>query len=329
MSKKVLVTGASGFTGGHLCRRLVREGFSVRALLRDSSLEQATRDQGVEPIVGDVRDSGSLERALHNVDIVYHLAAAFRAGGASARELHATNVIGTRNLVEKAILANVDRFVHCSSVGVHGNIEDPPADEAAPMSPDDAYQTSKVEGEIVARETAAKAGLPLVIFRPAGIYGPGDTRFLKLVKALQRPVFPMIGNGRVLYQMIYISDLIDGILACGTRNEAVGNTYILTGHDAVTLNELVGIVADALSERPFTIHVPIAPVYLLSAIVEYACAPLGIEPPLFRRRLDFFRKTRSFDIGKARRELAFAPCTTLEAGFRKTVEWYRQEGLIW
>lgn len=328
MKNQVLVTGATGFTGSHLCRRLVNEGFSVRAIIRDEEAGQALRKRGIEPVVGDLRNRDSLSRAVQGIEIVYHLAASFRAGRARSIDLRATNVLGTRDLVEAAGRAGVQRFVHCSSVGVHGDVQSPPADETTSMNPGDAYQLSKLDGEIAAKDAAAKAGMPLVIFRPAGIYGPGDLRFLKLVKAIGKPVFPMIGNGKSLYQMVYVEDLLDGVLKCGKRPEAVGNTYILTSAHAVTMNEVFRTVAKALGRQPMKIHVPVAPVYLLSMAVEFICAPFKLEPPLFRRRLDPFRKNRSFSIEKARKELGYSPKTTLAEGFRHTVRWYRQQGMI-
>jgi nucleoside-diphosphate-sugar epimerase len=239
-----------------------------------------------------------------------------------------TNVRGTVNVLQAARHAGVRRFVHCSTVGVHGDVRDPPANEDAPFAPGDHYQESKLEGERAAQEFQREGRLPVVIFRPAGIYGPGDLRFLKLVRAVARRRFVMIGRGEVKYQMVYIDDLVDGILRCGTLPAAVGRVYILTGEPAVTLRELVTTIAGAVGVEPPRWRVPFWPVYLAGAVCEALCKPLGVNPPLYRRRVDFFRKTRWFDITRARRELGFAPGTDLATGIRKTVAWYRGHGYL-
>ncbi len=118
-SEKILVTGATGFTGGHLCERLSKAGHSVRALVRDPNRRPELRHWGVDLLVGDIRDSMSVERATKGVDVVYHIAALYRQANASRKDMWETNVQGTRNLLEAAIKADVQRFVHCSTVGVH------------------------------------------------------------------------------------------------------------------------------------------------------------------------------------------------------------------
>jgi nucleoside-diphosphate-sugar epimerase len=325
---RILVTGASGFTGGHLCQRLARDGHTVRALVRDATRGAALAREGVEVVTGDLRDRDALARATRDVAGVYHIAAIFRPENVSRRDMWAVNVEGTRNVLDAAIEAGVQRFVHCSTVGVHGDIKTPPADETTPYGPGDHYQESKTEGERVVLRYMAAGRLPIVVFRPGGIYGPRDLRFLKLFRGIKRRRFVMLGPGTVAYQMIYIDDLIDGVLLCGTRAHAIGNVYILTGEEPVTLNELVRLVAETVGVPPPRWRFPVAPVYLAGLLCELACRPFGIDPPLHRRRVDFFRKTRSFDIGKAREQLGFKPRTDLREGLRLTAEWYRAQGYL-
>jgi nucleoside-diphosphate-sugar epimerase len=170
--------------------------------------------------------------------------------------------------------------------------------------------------------------LPVVVFRPGGIYGPRDLRFLKLIKAINTRKFVMLGSGEVIYQMIYIDDLIDGILLCGTKDIALGRVYILTGEEPMTLNQLVRAIADVLGVRSTRLRFPVTPVYLAGFVCELLCKPFGINPPLYRRRVDFFRKTRCFDISKAKNELGFKPRTDLKTGIRLTVDWYRSRGYL-
>jgi nucleoside-diphosphate-sugar epimerase len=324
----VLVTGTTGFTGGHLCARLVQQGRRVRALVRDPARAAPTHPPGVELATGDLRNPESLARAAEGVQTVYHIAALFRPENVSRREMFEVNVAGTRSLLEASARAGVRRFVHCSTVGVHGDVQDPPANEDSPLAPGDHYQLSKLEGEQVAQEFLRDGRVPVVIFRPAGIYGPGDLRFLKLVRAVARRRFVMIGRGDIKYQMVYIDDLVDGILRCGTLPAAVGRIYILTGEAAVSLRELVATIAEAVGVPAPRWRVPFWPVYLAGAVCEALCKPFGLNPPLYRRRVDFFRKMRWFDIARARRELGFAPRIDLPTGIRKTVAWYREHGYL-
>jgi nucleoside-diphosphate-sugar epimerase len=322
------VTGATGFTGSHLCLRLSAEGQAVRALVRDPRKASALERAGVELAVGDLRDRESLQRAVKGIDIVYHIGAIFRPENVSRKEMWAVNVEGTRSLLDAAVTVGVKRFVHCSTVGVHGDIKNPPANEAAPYSPGDHYQKSKTEGEQIALRYIAEGRIPGVVFRPAGIYGPGDMRFLKLVKAINTRKFVMLGSGKIQYQLVFIEDLIDGILLCGTSPIAQGNIYILTGESPVTLNDLVSMIAGVLKVPSPRWHFPVAPVYVAGAMCELLLKPFKINPPLYRRRVDFFRKTRVFEISKAKQDLGFHPKTELLRGLETTIAWYRQMSLI-
>ena len=326
--RKILVTGATGFTGGHLTRRLASDGCHVRGLIRDADRREELRSRGVEAAVGDLRNPESLRRAVRDVDVVYHIAALYRPENVPRERFFEVNAAGTRQLLEAAEAEGVARFVHCSTVGVHGEIENPPADEDTPIDPADHYQASKAEGERIARIFADEGRLPVTIFRPAAIYGPGDTRFLKLFRAIGRGRFVMLGSGETLYHLIYIDDLIDGILQCGRCPEAVGRVYILAGPGAVSINELADTIADELDADIPEWHLPLAPVQAVAVLCEAVCRPLGIQPPLFRRRMDFFRKDRAFDTARAREELGFTPRIGVAEGVRRTAEWYREQGLL-
>lgn len=327
-AQRVLVTGATGFTGGHLCERLVAEGYSVRALVRDPHRCARLANAGIELAVGELRDRASLRRAVDGIDVVYHIAALFRQENVSTEDMWEVNAEGTRALLDAAAGVGVGRFVHCSTAGVHGEIKTPPATEETPYGPGDYYQESKTAGERIALRYMADGRLPLVVFRPAGVYGPRDLRFLKLIKAINTRKFVMLGSGTVQYQLVFVDDLIDGILRCGTSARALGQVFLLTGEPPVTLNALVKLIADVLHVPAPRWHFPVAPVYAAGYLCELLFKPLKISPPLYRRRVDFFRKTRAFDISKAKRELGFQPRTELRCGLTRTIEWYRRAGLL-
>jgi nucleoside-diphosphate-sugar epimerase len=216
--------------------------------------------------------------------------------------------------------------VHCSTVGVHGDIDSPPADEDAPLRPGDVYQDTKVEGERLARAAAARTGIELTIARPSGIYGPGDRRLLKLFRGVARRRFVVLGDGRIFYHLTYIDDLVEGFRLCADVAAAAGRTYTIAGGEVSTLNELVSLIAEEAGVPPPRLHLPVWPFWMAGAACEAVCRPFGVEPPLYRRRVDFFTKSRAFRIDRARRELGFEPAVDLREGVRRTLAWYKERG---
>ena len=328
----VLVTGATGFTGGHLARHLAARGHEVRALVRPRSLARFAASPlpaaGVVAAEGDLLSPEALARACQGVEVVYHIAATYREAGQPDSAYRAINVDGTRHLLEAAQAAGVRRLVHCSTGGVHGHVAQPPANEDAPFNPGDVYQDTKLEAETLARAFGVAKGFEVVVARPIGIHGPGDTRFLKMFKGLARGRFPMLGAGTVFYHLTYIDDLVEGFRLCGEVPGARGRTYLLAGEKYTTLNALVALVAEELGVSPPRIHWPVWPVWMAGLACEVVCVPLRIEPPLYRRRVDFYTKSRAFDITRARTELGYAPAVDLRTGVRKTIAWYRGQGWI-
>lgn len=324
---KILVTGASGFTGNSLCRRLTAEGEQVIAFVRATSKIDDLLAMGVECRAVDIKSLQEVNDSFTDIDRVYHIAAAWRTEHADRDEFRLVNVEATRNLLRAAAAARVKRFVHCSTVGVQGQIDSPPADEEYRTAPGDHYQETKLQGELVAREYFSR-GLPGTVFRPVGIYGPGETRFLKLFRPINRRVFVMIGSGETLYHLTHINDLIDGIVLVGTKEAALGQVFTLAGESYTTINELVNLIADALNVPRPRIRVPFYPVYVASVLCDALCRPLGISPPLYPRRVEFFHKGRAFSTAKAKRLLGYQPKVELAEGLRATADWYKREGLI-
>lgn len=327
---KVLVTGATGFTGGHLARHLRASGNEVAALVRPSSVTKADalKTDGIEIRVGDLTDAAAVRRACEGCEVVYHIAATYREAGQSDVAYTRVNVEGTRNVLEGALASGARRVVHCSTGGVHGHIEHPPANENAPLAPGDVYQRTKLQAEQLASRFGRERGLEVVVARPIGIYGPGDMRFLKMFRGIARGNFPMLGKGDVFYHLTYIDDLVRGFELCGTVPAAAGRTYILAGPRYTTLKALVHLVAKTLGVAPPKIHLPVWPVWVAGALCEAVCVPLRVEPPLYRRRVDFYRKSRAFDTARARQELGYNPTIDLETGIRLTADWYRSQGLL-
>jgi nucleoside-diphosphate-sugar epimerase len=299
----------------------------VRILARDPEQAADLARSGLQVVRGDLRDASALRSAVDGVEVVYNIAAIYRSAGVPAGTYRAVNRTAVGSLVEAAAAAGVRRVVHCSTVGVHGDVDHPPANEDAPLKPGDIYQVTKLEGEQLARETAARSGIELTIVRPSGIYGPGDRRLFKLFKNVVRR-FPILGSGQIYYHLTYIDDLVDGFRLCGEHPAAAGRTYILAGAEITTLAEVMKMIADAAAVPPPSLHLPVWPFWMAGAACEAICVPLGIEPPIYRRRVDFFTKSRAFDITRARAEIGYAPRVGLRDGITRTLAWYREHGWL-
>jgi dihydroflavonol-4-reductase len=325
---RVALTGATGYTGSRLVSRLLARGDEVRALARPNSRRPQPEGPGLTWLEGDLADDALLARLVEGTDAVIHVAAVYRTAGHPDSYYREVNVEGTRRLLEAAYAAGVGRFVHTSTVGVHGHVERPPADEASPFAPGDIYQETKAEAEQLALRFQRERGLPVAVVRPAAICGPGETRLLKLFRAIARRRYAIVGSGRALYHPVYIDDLLQGFLLALERPEAVGEAFIVGGPRYVSQAELAQMIARHTGGRVLPFRVPAAPLRWAAAACEAVCIPLRIEPPLHRRRVDFWTKDRAFSIDKARRVLGYAPQVELEDGIARTCAWYRQAGWL-
>lgn len=325
---KIALTGASGYTGGRLLERLLARGDSVIALVRAGSVTSALTSNRVEIVRGVLGSAEDAQRLVAGCDAVMHVAAVYRTAGHKDSYYREVNVLGTRKLLEASAAAGVRRFVHTSTVGVHGDVKNPPADENAPIAPSDIYQATKAEAEALAREFGRSRGLEVAIVRPAAIFGPGETRLLKVFRSIARGRYAVVGDGTPHYHLVYIDDLVDGFLLALTRPEAAGETFIIGGPRSISQNDLAREVAQATGGSVWPFHLPAWPIQRLGDVVEALCVPLGLEPPIHRRRVDFWVKNRSFSIEKARRLLGYEPKVDVTEGIARTARWYRENGWL-
>jgi 2-alkyl-3-oxoalkanoate reductase len=325
----ILVTGGTGFTGKALVQRLLGQGHEVVALDSKEGLKtQELRDWGAEVILGSVTDEEVVRRAMRGVEVVHHLAAAFREMNVPDSYYHEVNVGGTRNVLDAALAEGVRKVIYCSTCGVHGNVDHPPAGEDAPIQPADYYQRTKWEAEPVVREFNER-GLETVILRPAAIYGPGDPeRFFLIFQRVAKGTFPMFGNGKTYYHPLYIDNLIDALLLAMENGRGNGEAYLIADERYLEIEDLVRRVARALEVDVKIPHLPVWPVVAAGHVCEKVCKPFGITPPLFPRRVDWYRQNRAFKIDKARQDLGYAPKVDIDEGLRRTAEWYRREGYL-
>ena len=326
---RVLITGGTGFTGSHLVRRLLSRGDEVRVLDRAPGLfADELRALGATLYFGSVTDAALVDRLTAGCERVFHLAAAFRQINLPKRFYWDVNVQGTRLVAEASLRHGVGRVIYCSTQGVHGDIKHLPGDEDSPIVPEDYYQLTKYEGER-ALEAVAGQRLPYTIVRPMAIYGPGDPgRFLLLFRAARRGRFFMFGDGRTYYHPLYIDNLVDAFELAAERPEAVGRTYLIGDDRYYSLNELVREVGQSLGLEIEIVHLPFWPLWAAAVICEVLCRPLSIEPPLFRRRVDWFRQNRAFSIERAKRELGYQPKVDLRTGLAVTARWYKTHGYL-
>lgn len=327
--RRAFVTGATGFTGGRLARKLLAEGYEVRALVRDlaAPAARALAAEGIETIEGDAADPGIYRPGLAGCSHAFHIAAVYRTANHPDSYYYAVNRDSVSHLLTAAAEEGVGRIVICSTCGVHGDVAEIPATEETAFNPGDVYQRSKLAGEEIAREAMA-AGAPVSVVRPTGIYGPGDLRFLKLFKTIETGAFRMFGSGEIAYHMTYVDDMVAGLILAGEHPAAIGEVFLIGSEDYTSLNEMVRKIAETLGVRPPRGRLPVAPLMAAATLCEFACKPFGIDPPLHRRRVAFFTKARAFSIEKAKRLIGFEPQVPLAEGLARTAEWYRAEGYL-
>ena len=325
---RVVVTGATGFTGSHLVKRLVTAGKEVRGLARDPAKAAAIEKQLAAVAVGDITDRAALKSLIEGADAVIHLVSNFRTASDTPEQYRSTNVEGTRAVIEVAAECGIKRLVHCSTIGVHGHVKQTPADENSPFAPGDLYQETKLEAELMAREAGEAGKFEVVVVRPCSIYGPGDMRMLKMFKMLAKRRFFMLGPCLENFHAVYIDDLLEGYLKALDAPGIGGEVFLVGGPAYLPLKDYVATAAKAVGAPPPWIWLPYWPFFAAAALCEALCVPFGVEPPLHRRRVRFFKNNRAFRIDKARQRLGYEPKVSLEEGMARTVAWYRQQGFL-
>jgi dihydroflavonol-4-reductase len=322
--RPILVTGATGFVGWHIARKLLDRGDRVRVLVRDP--KRLRELDGVESIVGDLRDPASLARAVAGCSVAFHAAADYRLWTRKPEEMFQSNVEGTRNLLSAAKSAGLDRVVYTSTVGCIGIPEHVPGDETTPVSLDQmsgAYKRSKFLAEQVALEFA-KGGFPVVIVNPTAPMGDHDfkpTPTGKILVDVVRGAMPgFIDTG---LNIVDVRDVADGHLAALDRG-VPGERYIL-GSENLTLEEIVKMAAQLAGKPAPTMRVPYAVAYAAGAVSTAWAGLTGKEP---RAPLDAVRMAKKkmwVRHSKAERELGYSPGPARGA-INRAIEWFQKNG---
>lgn len=314
------VTGASGFIGCRLVSDLLLKGWEVRALTHRNPLPFGDRCRVVK---GDLLDPDSWRKELKGADVVFHLAAALGASLIDLKGFSRINAGGTESVLAAARDAGVRRVVHFSSAGVLGSVRTGEiADESYPPHPLSDYDLSKLEGERIALQ-AAENGQNVVILRPGWVYGPGDRRTFKLIRAIEGKRFILVTRGLAKQTPVYIDDLIYGVGLCAERGRS-GEIYHLAGDEALTVREIVQAIAEAAGTSIPGWTLPLGPTRLAAWSLEKIFAMFGREAPLSRGKLAFFIHPKPLAAGKAAAELGYSPRISFQDGMALTLSWYRQ-----
>lgn len=322
------MTGAAGFVGRNVVRELLSHGYHVRALVRPGRVGEVLPQLPVEIAFGDITDPTSLAAAVRDVEVVFHIAALYREARFPDEVFMRVNDEGTANVIAATSTTPTRRLVYCSTSGVHSHIEHPPAREDYPFSPADGYQRSKAAAELRVRRAHDEGVIQATIIRPGMIWGADDTRFIKLFQGVARRQLPLIGRGEVLTHWVNVTDLARAFRLAAECPEAIGEIFFVAGDRPVPLRYVFETIASTCGVKLFPFRIPVLPLQLLGDLVETLCRPFGIEPPLHRRRVDFFVKQRAFDCSKAEQLLGYHPAQTFEDEVRLIVRAYREQGIL-
>jgi nucleoside-diphosphate-sugar epimerase len=325
-----LVTGATGFIGGHLARRLVREGRKVRVLCRKGSERRLPADvlRSAEIVRGDLRDRDSLMRASEGALRVYHCAG-YGSGRGTSADFEATHVKGTRWLLEAAMVADVDRFVHLSSVAAFGTPVPRYFDDNSGYGPSrDAYSRAKAEGEKVVFDFHFKTGLPVTVLRPALVYGPGGSWFDEPIRMIEQDRMFLLGGARGTCHPCYVENLVDAMILAARHPRAVGRGYIVADGQSISFREFFDCLAEVAGRPPIRKTVPL-PVARAMALALEASARLrrsDVRPLLTHSAISMVTTRSQTSTRRIREELGFEARYDFGRAVEELKGWYRERG---
>ncbi len=327
--EKVLVTGATGFLGSHLVEFLIKSGYSVRALVRKTSVSKLSNVANLELALGDIREPDALSRALDGVDYVIHCAGLVKAY--HPQQFYHVNAQGTENLLEAVVKSThqIKRFVHISSLAAMGpNVGQQasmPIEAARPVSN---YGKSKLEAEKRIQRFINQ--LPITIVRPPAIYGPSDRECLILFKLVSWRIWPSFLSQNKKLSVIYVEDAVNAIMHAMKNDKNSGNSYFIDDGHAYLIHDLIGVLKDALNvRRLFNVPIPTKALKFGLGIVDKYAAFLKKPTMLGKDKLqELVQEDWSCNSQLANTQLRWAANTDWNTGAIKTLNWYKQQGWI-
>jgi len=329
---KVLVTGASGFIGSHLVERLVKEGFEVSAFVRENDhikrkdAFELLEKLDVEIFRGDLLDTESLVEAVRKIDVVFHLAAIARPMEIPDEDYFKINERGTDNLFQACVGEGIRKVVMMSSVSAVGpSLDGNAVNEETDCKPVDVYGWSKLAQEKVAFNYI-KRGLNVVLLRPPMVFGPRDLEMLKLFKIIDMGLFPIRSDNKC-FEFLYVGNLVEACLLA-LKEGKKGEAYHVSNGEHYSINQLIESISKAENGKVFPIFLPGVAFSYLGHLVEVVAKVFNFHPPFKHDTVEWMTEPYWYsDIGKIK-DLGYLPVVSLDEGVRKTVEYYKNKGLI-
>jgi nucleoside-diphosphate-sugar epimerase len=325
---KVLVTGANGFVGSHICEELSGSGFQVKALVRRTSDLTNIRDLDLELAYGDLTDPDSLQKAVAEVDAVVNNAGVTKALDVSLFDR--VNFKGTENILKavEATKPGIGRFVQISSTAACGPApSDTPIDEDHQPAPVTAYGRSKLAGERAV--LAFKERCPVTILRPTAVYGPRDKEMLSFFKTIDCHIKPTFGPGECYMNFTYVKDLARAAVRVLKADSPSGQVYFVAEGKSYSYSEAGDIISDVLGVRALDVHIPVS-VMRAAGWISERLANLRNKPSIFTadKVNELTAKYWLVNPSKIERDLGFRSWTPFREGVEETVDWYREKGWL-
>jgi nucleoside-diphosphate-sugar epimerase len=329
---KFLVTGGTGFIGSHLIDRLRVAGYNVLVPVRGGSNIKWLPSHGINTIEANLLNPADVKKLLKDIEIVFHLASVRGSGWAYTDEqIWNINVRMTENLL-RASDDKLRHFIYISSVSVYGHFNGGPANEDYPYAPVNRYGRTKYEAERLVKKYQKEKGLKTTIIQPVITYGPRDTWGMvpKLISLINSKRYLTVGSGENRVHLIYIDDLIDGLVLTINREGDSKETFILAGEEPITINSLVKIIEKTLNRAVPEIHVPLSFAKVTARLMEITHSALlkNKEPFITRDKINIMTIDRAYNIEKAKKFLGFSPKVNYEEGISRTIHWLKESDLI-
>lgn len=324
----IFVTGATGFLGKTLVLRLLKMGYKVSGLGRNEKIGQQLEQQGMTFIRGDLADEQVVVSACENIDYVFHCGALSSPWG-KYEDFYASNVLGTKHVIEGCIKHNVKRLIHVSTPSLYFHYDDKEnVKESDPLPKKfvNHYAETKFLAEQLIDEAFEK-GLALITIRPRAIFGPGDNAIIpRLIKTNEEKFIPLINGGRNLLDLTYVENVVDALLLCMTSPEnTLGQKYNITNDEQWPFIELLTEAFQALNLPFRSKKMPYQFMFRLASFLEWFAIRFqkGKEPFLTKYTVSVLSKTQTLSIEKAKKELGYRPNITVKEGIRLYAQWYK------